>query len=137
MPLIPSTKVAQWHRLDLTVRNFGDLRLHHVFKGDGNGRWTARNHFGGRRFSAVRFGFIHFDATLQQQRLARLRPVQSPLPVIPFVKACQPGVQDHLCRKARLDVAGENRAVADLRRDRLIDRQQWALASGLPPVYRG
>ena len=48
---------------------------------------------------------------------------QTPLPIVAFVEARQAGVQDHLRGETRLDIAGEDRAVADLRRDDFIDGQ--------------
>lgn len=57
--------------------------------------------------------------------LRRIKPL---FPVVALIEARQAGVQNDLCGKARLDITGKNGAVADLRRNHFIHRQQRALA---------
>ena len=112
MPLVLPAKMAQRHGFDLAVRGFGDLCLHGVFKGDGDGGWAARNRFGSGRLWRFRFRVVEVDAALQQQRFVPLRAVQAPFPIIALVEACQPGVQDDLRGETRFDITGEDGAVA-------------------------
>ncbi len=63
----------------------------------------------------------------RQKWLLVLRGRETGLPVLACVKPCQSSGEDNLSSEGRFDIAGKDGAVAYLRCDNLINREQWAL----------